>query len=376
MKQNIKSTHGKKTVIRNKAFLVFFALCLTTNLLFATTNVWVRPYEIKFNYEAGQNNDALTIKKADGSAATIPEWKYSIRSDKFAYIKSQNSRKIQVRFDSNCSTTMHLVINLNVTSGTGIGEVCNLFVANYTKLSWITITLDGTIPGTVDNRTFTWQWEVYALPVDIANYCAAEYNYSTSHTYYTLLDVPEPPQAEPRIDILDYACDWAAGSSTEYDACANILSNGFNQHYTYTYNCHRLSSNFVHLVSSLGITAYMHQWAVSEGLGYGDMVRQITNVFDWVGPTHGSKSFTWAGHQWAEAASYQWDPSANNSVEGNWGAYEDYLISQYDRWIGTGTERVDNQSGQTEGCEAAEHRVYNYYPTEPLLLFSFQPPTR
>ena len=71
------------------------------------------PYEIKFNYEPGHTNDALEIRIDADETITKPEWKYNVRSEKFAYKKNQSGHKIQVSFDSNCDS-MHLLINVTI----------------------------------------------------------------------------------------------------------------------------------------------------------------------------------------------------------------------------------------------------------------------
>jgi hypothetical protein len=243
---------------------------------------------------------------------------------------------------------MHLVVNLSVTSGTGIGSVCNFFIANYNRLDWHTLTLDGIIPSSVDKRNFTWKWKVYAIPAaNIGAYCAATTNTYSNHTFYTLLSTPQAPMAEPQIHILDYACEWASGENTSNDICQAILNNGFNNHYTWNYDCMRLSSDFVYLVTSLGISASQHKWSSLSGYYIGDMITQLTRSFDPVGPAHDQKAIPWAWHQWAEAASYQRDPSANKSVVGNWGAYEDYVFTHYERVISSSpfSEWITNPSG-------------------------------
>jgi hypothetical protein len=240
----IKKLHWTQYKMLIAIFLLF---CVRVQFSFST-NIWVRPYEIKFNYEtASYTNDALTIKKDNSNYVTAPEWKYNGGnpvSEKFAYIKEQSSRKIQVRFDSNCND-MHLLINLTVTSGTGIGTVCNFFVENYDKLDdWVTLTLSGSLPGSVGIRSFTWQWSVYAIPID-GGYCSATSTNSTIHNYYTLLAAPQAPMAEPWTSVLDYACDWASGETTTSDILSSLTENLYNsgvvydggQHYTqgYTY---------------------------------------------------------------------------------------------------------------------------------------------
>lgn len=141
-------------------------------------------------------------------------------SEPFAYIKGQSNRKIKVRFNSNCES-MHLLINITVTTGTGIGELCNHFVENYEKFDWITLTLDGSVPNSVGRRNFTWKWEIYAIPNDPA-YCSDMSELNISHIYYTLLATPQDPMAEPWTDVLDYACVWAANQSTAANVAQKV----------------------------------------------------------------------------------------------------------------------------------------------------------
>lgn len=225
---NIPNSYMKNNLKKSKSLICLFViLCISTQSIFGTTNIWVKPYEIKFNFEPGQDDDALTIRDDDGEPAPIPEWKYSpSRSNNFAYIKSQTDRKIKVKFDSNCSD-MHLIINLTVTSGTGIGEVCNHVIMNYEDLQEVTLTIDGTIPNNVDVRQFTWKWEIYAITNE-SGYCSALSTNYTTHTYYTLLTTPQAPMAEPWSSVLDYACDWASGQTTEFNVVTKITEGAYN----------------------------------------------------------------------------------------------------------------------------------------------------
>jgi hypothetical protein len=366
--------------VKKCLLMLFLAkFILIGNLNAQTPKIW--PTEISFNYEGGSSNDAITIKKNASSTIAAPEYIRSessiTKNENCAYIKSQGNRKIKVKFNSN-NSNMNYLVKATVISGTGIGNICEMFVAPCDLNTTVfTIDIQGTIPSSVGINTFTWKWEATALPIN-SSYCPITCSsVNTTHTYYTLLNVPKSPETTPRTDILDYACEWANGSTTENLVCTNILSNGFNQHYTWDYQCHMLASDFVRLVSSLGINAYLHRWS-SKGVDVGDMSYQLTRPFDPVGPTHGYKAIPWAWHQWAEAASYQRDPSANNSVAGNWGAYEDYLFTHYERIIASSPyyEWVENQVGQSSGCEAEGNRYYWYYPTDAWLLTSWLGPDR
>jgi hypothetical protein len=299
-----KSIGRKVLGINLKAPIIILILYFSGIQFSFCTNITVWPDEIKFNYdEAGYNNDALTIRKADGSTATVPEWKYYVRSEKFAYIKSQSNRKIQVRFDSN-REDMHLIINLTVTSGTGPGEICNYFVANYTKLDWITLTLDGTIPGTVGIRDFTWKWEIYAITNDYG-YCSAATNSYTYHSYYTLLAAPQAPMAEPWSSVLDYACDWASGQSTEFNVAWYITEGAYNNldKTYYGGNSHSPVPNF-NLTSFLNddwadcrdMSAVVQVFTNAVG-GSNIMVRRINGQFQYK-PILPIGYSTWNGGTW------------------------------------------------------------------------------
>lgn len=326
-------------------------LCFIAQNINGSTNITVRPYEIKFDYESGNSNDAITLKDEYGILLTKPEWKYSpSRNNKIAFIKNQTNRNIKVKFDSNCDD-MHLIINLTVTTGTGIGTLCNYVILNYEDMQEVTLTVDGAIPSTVDERQFTWKWEIYAITNE-SGYCSATSTNYTTHTFYTLISTPKYPETEPQTDILHYASDWASGNSDEYDVCEDIFSNGFtDDNYDWNGNCDQLSSNFALLVTSLGISATLHKW-VSNEVDDGDMYKQRTKSFDPIGTSHPTKVYEWVYHQWAEAASYQWDPSAKTSKSGSWGGYEDALFTHYKRRINVYTYVWDyNVPGQVSGCE-------------------------
>jgi hypothetical protein len=216
--------------IPTKIILSFIFILISINQAFGT-NISVWPFTLKFNYEAGSSNDATGIKSYWGDKITIPEFKYDSEiNGKFAYITEQTNRKIKVSFDSNC-TDMHLLINLTVSSGSGIGSICNYFVENYHKKDEILLTLQGSIPNTIGKRTFTWTWEIYAIPSN-ESFCSALSTINTYHTYYSLFEEPKVPMEIPWSSVLDYACTWANGQSLTSNIATEITENiyevGFN----------------------------------------------------------------------------------------------------------------------------------------------------
>ncbi len=223
-----KSPFRAKEQFTKSRFILYllFIFCFSIQNTFGSTNIWIRPYEIRFDYESGHDDDAVTIRDDDGDPLIKPEWKYSptIRNN-FAYIKSQTDRKIKVKFYSNCSD-MHLIINLTVTSGTGIGEICNYVIMNYEEQQEVTITLDGTIPNNAGKRTFTWKWEIYGITNE-SGYCSAKTTYYTNHMYYTVLSIPQDPMEEPWTSVLNYACDWASGQSSSLNAVTKITEGAY-----------------------------------------------------------------------------------------------------------------------------------------------------
>lgn len=223
--KDIAHSFSKEFFMKSRFILYLLViLCFSVQNTYGSTDITVRPYEIKFDYDdTSHDDDALTILDADGDEIDIPEWKYSpTRRNNFAYIKSQTDRKIKVKFDSNCSD-MHLIINLTVTSGTGIGEICNYVIMNYEDLEEVTLTLDGSIPNNVDVRTFTWEWDIYAITNE-AGYCSATSTNTSTHTYYTLLSTPQDPMDQPWSSVLDFACDWASGQTTESTVLTSLTT--------------------------------------------------------------------------------------------------------------------------------------------------------
>ena len=261
--------------------LLLVILNLNIAVLHGTESIWVRPFDIKFNHETGQTNDALTIRKADGTDITNPEWASYHNDDEnenFAYIKAQSNRKLRVTFDSNCED-MHLVIKLTVTSGTGIGGICNLFVCNYHQLDEVILTLNGT-PGTVGKRSFTWQWKIYGIPVNDPTFCAAWETTETTHTYYSLLATPQAPMAEPWSSVLDYACAWANGQTSVEDAATKITeylySSGFN--YDSNNGAPRYGS-----WTSFNLTQFLSELGYSYAVNCLDMGKAVTTFTNSVG---------------------------------------------------------------------------------------------
>lgn len=212
-----------------KCLLMFLFANLTIfgTLIAQTPQIW--PTEITFNYDANSNTyDALNIRKNASTTISVPEYVKDSRNESCAYIMSQSSRKIKVKFNSN-NSNMNYLVKATVISGTGIGNICEIFVAPCDLNSTVfTIELSGSIPSSVGKRTFTWKWEATALPIN-SPYCPITCtSVNTTHTYYTLLAIPQAPMNTPWTDVLDYACVWASGQLSEYSVIMFITEGAYN----------------------------------------------------------------------------------------------------------------------------------------------------
>ena len=171
---------------------------------------------------------------------------------------------------------------------------------------------------------------------------------------------------------LDYGCEWAEGSTSENLVRSNLMTNGFDAHYTWNGDCHMLSSDLVRLLKCLGVQGSLRRWArnaTESTAALHDMVLQRTVAIDPVGDTWGMGPIEWVYHQWAESGGDQYDPSANATFDGTWGGYEDELFSHYHRCIEAPPRDPirrfawdENQPGQTGGCESRG------IPTTPTML--------
>jgi len=272
----------------------------------------------------------------------------------------QSNRTIAVQISTNCPNS-NLTISIETVSGESIGEVNSYTINNYTPDTYVYIPLSGTLPNYIDEHLCSWEIEITLVP-NVSGYSAVTRLLGYNFSYYTILAAPVDPILQPYLNVLDYACTYASGTTNTNDALDAIMTNGFAAHYSWYYNCHRLSSDFVRMAKSLGIPAVQHKWSyIKDNNEVDDMIAQLIN-FDPVG----SLSYTtyiWDWHQWAEANGKQYDPSANASMQGSWGDYEDAAFINYKVYLSsTSYEYDENYSGQSVRCEAPEHRIYDNNP--------------
>lgn len=297
------------------------------------------------------------------SDVTTPEYdRAASRNEPAAYTKSASSITASTTFWSSTALTESSGVDVfGTTTGTDVnhwGTGSGTFGTSWPSAA---ISNDGDVLcSTVKKATYTTTWK-FRCPTGSNTWI--ESTTQSDHVIYVTLSTPG---LAPTKQIIDYACIWADGASDADGACTLLLSNGFASHYTWDFDCHRLSSDFVRLASAIGITASQHKWASITPSAVNDMVYQRTEEFDPVGPTHGYGPQEWSWHQWSEAGGKQRDPSAAASLIGTWGSYEDDLFTDY-RKVDVLTPLIvswtPEQAGQTAGCEASAHRAYDGSPT-------------
>ena len=358
-------------MVYNKKVL-FLLIVLFSNILLGQT---ISLTEISFNYESGNANDAITIKDyLTNSNITAPEYIANTKNDEFAYIMGQGKPKIKVKIDG-LESNKNYLITACVVSGNGFSNISKFIVpACGMGTNIYFFELDNEVPNAVGKYDFVWEWKIITYPVN-SPYCTSTYTKTTEHTCYVIYDTPKEPELTPRNEILNYACEWASGKNIEDDICNDILNNGFKNNYIYGggWDCSNLSSDFVRLVSSIGLNAYLHKWASkSDSVNY-HMFRMTTKLrtpLNTLYPSFYPDNLTWGYHQWAEAGGYQFDPSldSDNSIQGDWGDYEDYLFAGYTYIYNENAMYQPNYSGQSEGCEAPNNRTYTGYPNTSSIL--------
>lgn len=329
----------------------------------------IRVDTLSFNYSG---SGAITIDDK-GSNITAPEYVSAGHFVKPVAFVRNGSYSVKVKFKTAAS-----VSSAKVWAEGGLGGLSSssspIVVSSPNWEGTFTI---NSVPNFVGKHLFDWYWKY--KDADGIPSGALEMGKTGEHLVYTVLATPIAPlptlSAIPPLEILDYACTWANGATTKEGTCMSILNNGYVNHYTWDMDCMLLSSDFVRLVSTQGISGSQHKWSSKCTSDVDDMAYQRTKVIDPVGATWGNQQIEWWWHQWAQAEGSQRDPSAAASLPGSWGDYEDDLFSHYNRVKEVGplvTEWVGNQLGHSSGCEAPGHRYYYSDPT----LYNWRGPDR
>jgi len=336
---------------------------------------------IKFNYDNGSaTGDALNIRKNYSTSYDVSngEWVKGATNIPAAYIRNTTvsiKAKLIVTPLVSISAKVSAISSDAANSLGNVAETTVSFLSGVSNPEFTTFSISNAIANCVKKGSHTWQWKIKDVNGTGSPEC--DLNQSGSHEIYTVLSEPKSPMQEAWADVLYYGCDWAGNATNDESVCVQILNNGFNQHYTWSYDCNLLSSDFVRLVASLGVNASQHIWASKGSQSSGDvddMCYQRTKSFTPVGGSPDVREWSW--HQWAESTGAQRDPSAATSKTGNWGGYEDDLFTHYYQCTNSspfGAVWVANQSGQSSGCEV--YPTHCYYDSNPT-LYDWRGPDR
>lgn len=219
--------------------IIFFTLQHISGGLIYSQTLEVYPVTIEFDYESGQEYDAISLSDDEGDPAIIPEYNLGHHNNPIAYIMGQEEVNIKVEFEdaNEYSGMAFLLLRLTKSGGSGneIGSINNLCIPNYQFGTTKTITLTSNIPNQVGKHSFIWKWEIYAIPVNSPNQCVgAGWNTEyTEHIYYTLLSTPLAPMAQPWTGVLDLACNWASGDNWDLGIIKDLTEGLYNCGVTY-----------------------------------------------------------------------------------------------------------------------------------------------
>lgn len=221
-----------------KRNVLIMLICFTV-LAFSVEQVksWEPPLEVDvvsmgFNYEAGYSNDALLIVKNASTGITLPEWyPASSRNNPCAYIKGQSNRRIATSFYHNQQPGDICSLHIRTTAagyppGTIAETQVNFPSCGVSASATLTMT-DGIVTTYVHKFGFNYHW--YINKVNGETLGTPIYMGVTGpHWYYILLAAPQAPMSVPWSDVLEYACAWAAGRSSESDALSKITEGAYN----------------------------------------------------------------------------------------------------------------------------------------------------
>jgi hypothetical protein len=190
---------------------------------------------IKFNHDPSNASvDALTIRRNATTDIVPPEWvkgKTLAAESPAAYAVSLvGGNVITIRARFVVTTAQPVQVQIRADGGGILGAIPEFTVSFVSGSSaWTTINLPNhqLANAGVSRQTATWTW---AYKIGGSSWRVIG---RTSHLIYTLLALPRGPwRASPLFtetqipwtDVLDYACDWAAQSTTAGEALRRITA--------------------------------------------------------------------------------------------------------------------------------------------------------
>jgi len=243
---------------------------------------------VKFDHTAGDTADGINIRENNSTDISVPEWVKGGQNKPAAYKKS-TSVTIKTRFTVSPSSVTSAKIQATTSDSIlgNLGEQTVSFSSGVSSPEYISFTPTSSTPSSIDKDTVTWQWKVN--DVNGSSSSEVDINTSGAHTIYTVLGTPQSPMTEPWTQVLDYACVWANGKTSESAAVTPITTNAYNnlgKNY-YGQNTHAAGTTF-NLTSFLSanwadcrdMSATVHVFTRAIG-GTTTNVRKIDGPFDY-----------------------------------------------------------------------------------------------
>jgi hypothetical protein len=263
---------------------------------------WICLESVSFDHNAGSSSsDGINIRINKSSDVVVPEWKKAKKTYPAAYVRNRTI-KVKAVFSAGAGVN-YCTIRAGVGSGS-LGSVGQETVW-FTSGSSGTVSFDvaGTTPNEIRQFYQKWDWEYE----DINGSGTSQAHFASSkNKVYVVLADPLSPMAEPWVGgVLDRACWWASGESSEADAVAE-LTDGAYAHTGKTYyggDSHAPSDTF-YLTTFLqeswadcrDMSAYLHTLCRAVGISPVQM-RRIQGSFD-TKPILAIGNTSWAATSW------------------------------------------------------------------------------
>lgn len=220
---------------------------------------------ISFDYDpTSASAEALTIRRNFGTDVSVPEWvrgKTAAADSPCAYAISSLSGKtpnIQVVLNIPAPTTH--AVRIQATGGGLLGAIDPVTVSfggGTTATMTIPLSHHALATGGIQRQDAAWTWQ---FQVDNGPWTTMA---QTNHRVYVILSIPTQPWQQganrlntqlPWTDVLDYACVWAAGATTQ-DASLSKITTQVNQSIGLQYDTSRGASFYT--AQSNGLSRFL-----------------------------------------------------------------------------------------------------------------------
>ncbi len=183
---------------------------------------------IAFNHSTSNTNDGVEARRTRLIDILVPEYLNGVRSHEVVYA-SGNTPTFEIVLEVTPSITG--TVELSGLGGGVLGGINPISIALVSGASAPTLVpLSQPTPVVVGKHSIEWQWQA---SVDGGDTATVD---TTSHTVFTILDVPTSPWTptlaggtrQPRVDALEVLADFADGATTFQETRTAIVHEGFD----------------------------------------------------------------------------------------------------------------------------------------------------